>query len=72
MAFENIIYKGNQDKKICEKYKMIKNCYEKYLEIINDKLVENIENSMNLKSNLKEILRLNLIKNNNVTLKINI
>ena len=51
---------------VTEKYKLIKDCYGKYLEIINDKLVEKIEQSMVLKINIKEILDLNMINNNNV------
>lgn len=58
--------RGSTDKKVSEKYKLIIDCYEKYLEIINDKLVENIELSMVLKINIKEILDLNLKNNNNV------
>ena len=45
-----------------KKYIMIKNYYDKFLEIINDKLIENIEQNMILKCNNKEITELN--KNN--------
>ena len=41
---------------------MIKKYYDKFLEIINDKLIENIEQNMVLKCNNKEITELN--KNN--------
>ena len=56
---EEQIEKGANDKVIAEKYMLIKSCYEKYLEIINDKLVENIEQNMILKFNMKEIVELN-------------
>lgn len=65
--FEDILEKGSSDKLVSEKYRLIQDCYEKYLEIINDKLVENIEQGMVLKINFKEILDLNLINNNNVS-----
>jgi len=45
-----------------KKYILIKNYYDKFLEIINDKLIENIEQNMILKCNIKEISELN--KNN--------
>ena len=43
-------------------YILIKNYYDKFLEVINDKLIENIEQNMVLKCNIKEISELN--KNN--------
>jgi len=42
-----------------KKYIIIKKYYDKFLEIINDKLVENIEQNMILKCNIKEISELN-------------
>jgi len=45
-----------------KKYIMIKKYYDKFLELINDKLIENIEQNMILKCNNKEISELN--KNN--------
>ena len=56
---ENIIknYEINE-----KKYITIKNYYDKFLEVINDKLIENIEQNMILKCNNKEITELN--KNN--------
>ena len=45
-----------------KKYILIKNYYDKFLEVINDKLIENIEQNMVLKCNIKEISELN--KNN--------
>ena len=42
-----------------KKYIVIKKYYDKFLEIINDKLVENIEQNMILKCNIKEISALN-------------
>ena len=56
---EEQIEKGTSDKVVAEKYMLIKSCYEKYLEIINDKLVDNIEQNMILKFNMKEIIELN-------------
>ena len=68
ILIENLIEKGNNnDKNVTEKYKMIKSCYEKYLDYINDKLIQNIEESMILKFNLKEILDLNIANNSNVS-----
>ncbi len=65
---EELLEKGDKinNSQIAEKYKMIKNCYEKYLDYINEKLIQNIEESMILKFNLKEILDLNLTNLNNV------
>ena len=51
--------KDNRNEK---KYIIIKKYYDKFLELINDKLIENIEQNMILKSNNKEITELN--KNN--------
>ena len=45
-----------------KKYIIIKKYYDKFLEVINDKLIENIEQNMILKCNIKEISELN--KNN--------
>ena len=42
-----------------KKYILIKNYYDKFLEIINDKLIENIEQNLILKCNIKEISELN-------------
>ena len=42
-----------------KKYIVIKKYYDKFLETINDKLVENIEQNMILKCNIKEISALN-------------
>ena len=49
-----------------QKYLYIKSILEKYLELINDKLVENVEQNMILKSNLKEITELNINNQNQV------
>ena len=54
---ENNIYNINE-----KKYILIKKYYDKFLEVINDKLIENIEQNMILKCNNKEITELN--KNN--------
>jgi len=56
---KNFLLNDNINEK---KYIMIKNYYDKFLEIINDKLFENIEQNMILKCNNKEITELN--KNN--------
>ena len=60
--------KENDNNNVKEKYKQIKSCYEKYLEYINEKLIHNIEESMMIKYNLKEILDLNQENENNVKL----
>ena len=57
----NNIYDNNNNNNE-KKYIMIKKYYDKFLEIINDKLIENIEQNMVLKCNNKEITELN--KNN--------
>ena len=71
---ENIINTNDNnnenDNDICnpeQKYIIIKNYYDKFLEVINDKLIENIEQNMILKCNIKEIKELN--KNNIDTLE---
>jgi hypothetical protein len=46
---------------------IIKSYYEKYLEIINDKMVDNIEQNLILNINLKEINELN--KNNQMLIE---
>ena len=53
----NIYYNTNE-----KKYISIKKYYDSFLELINDKLIENIEQNMLLKCNNKEITELN--KNN--------
>ena len=47
------------DTTITSKYSQIKTYYDKYVSLINDKLIENIEQNMMLKCNLKEINELN-------------
>ena len=62
---ENIINENDNDndnQNPEKKYIIIKNYYDKFLEVINDKLIENIEQNMILKCNIKEITELN--KNN--------
>ena len=67
MIIENqILIKKSQT--IINKYNIIKSYYDKYIELINDKLIENIEECMILKCNLKEINQLNL--NNESNLKV--
>jgi hypothetical protein len=57
-----MIEKGVTNEEMTNKYLIIKSFYEKYLEIINDKMVDNIEQNLILNFNLKEINELN---NNN-------
>ena len=55
-----------KDDIITAKYSSLKNYYDKYIELINDKLIENIEQNMILKCNLKEINNLNLENESNL------
>ena len=66
---EEQIEKSKNDTSLMQKYLFIKSILEKYLELINDKLIENVEQNMILKSNLKEITELN-INNKNQVIKI--
>ena len=50
---------NNKDEKIINKYNSIKLIYDKYIEIINEKLVESIEQNMIYNFNIKEITELN-------------
>lgn len=62
-----------KDSNISDKYTIIKSFYEKYLEMINERIIENIEQNMILKFNLKELLeQLNLIKDNVNLFKLNL
>ena len=63
---EEQIEKGKNDPSLMQKYLQVKSILEKYLELINDKLVENVEQNMILKSNLKEISELNFGNQNQV------
>ena len=65
---ENTKEDNNNYINIEKKYTLIKKYYDKFLEIINDKLIENIENNLLLKCNIKEINQLN--KNNFKSLEI--
>jgi hypothetical protein len=51
--------RGGIDSTTNEKYSILKMFFQKYIELINEKLIENIENILILKFNLKEILELN-------------
>ena len=53
---------------ITSKYNQIKTYYDKYISLINNKLIENIEQNMMLKCNLKEINELN--ETNNINLNV--
>ena len=66
IALEDKIRKGIKDTEINEKYNIIRTFYEKFIELINDKLIENIEQNLILKFNLKEILELNENNNSNL------
>ena len=66
IALEDKIRKGIKDTEINEKYNIIRTFYEKFIELINDKLIENIEQNLILKFNLKEILELNETNNSNL------
>ena len=66
---EEQIEKSKNDTSLMQKYLFIKSILEKYLELINDKLIENVEQNMILKSNLKEITEIN-INNKNQVIKI--
>lgn len=48
-----------KDDAITAKYSSLKFYYDKYIELLNDKLIENIEQNMILKCNMKEIGELN-------------
>ena len=67
ITLEEQIKKGSKDTEINEKYTIVRTFYEKFIELINDKLIENIEQNMILKFNLKEILDLNETNNKNLT-----
>lgn len=56
------------DKSINDKYNLLKLFHQKYLELINDKLIENIEQNMILKFNMKEILDLNTTNNQHMSI----
>lgn len=66
ISLEEKIMRGVVDSSTNEKYSIVKMFYEKYIELINEKLIENIENNLILKFNLKEILELNQVNNLNV------
>ena len=66
ISLEEKILREAYDSTTNEKYTIVKMFYEKYIEMVNEKLIENIEHNMILKFNLKEILELNQINNINV------
>jgi hypothetical protein len=63
---EDQLKRGNKDSNLNERYIIIKSFYERYIELINDKMIENIEQNMMLKFNLREILELNHANSNTV------
>ena len=64
---ENHLFKeNNEDKALITKYNSIKSIYDKYIEIVNEKLVENMEQNMIYNFNIKEITELNITNSNKV------
>ena len=53
---EERIKQGIKSTEINEKYSQIKNFYEKFIDVLNEKLVENTEQNMMIKFKLKELL----------------
>ena len=64
---ERLQFSSENDSTTSEKYKEINVFYEKIIEQINKKLIENIEQNMVLKFNLREIIDLNQSNNNTVS-----
>ena len=57
---ETFLVKDNiKNDALLNKYNLLKNIYDKYIEIINEKLIENIEQNMIYNFNIKEITELN-------------
>ena len=54
-----LVKENTKNDEIISKYNSIKLIYDKYIEIINEKLVENIEQNMIFNFNIKEIAELN-------------
>ena len=63
---EEEIKEESTDEIIYDKFKLYKFIYYNFLDLINEKLVENLDQNMILKINLKEVLDLNLMNNENV------
>ena len=64
---ENYLIKENiQDNSLINKYNSLKKIYDKYIEIVNEKLVENIEQNMIYNFNIKEITELNMTNESKV------
>ena len=64
---ENYLLKENiEDANLINKYNTLKKIYDKYIEIVNEKLVENIEQNMLYNFNIKEITELNIANSNKV------
>ena len=61
-----LLKENNEDKNIINKYNLMKNIYDKYIELINEKLVENIEQNMIYNYNIKEITELNISNSNKI------
>ena len=67
IILENYLLKENiQDNSLISKYNSLKKIYDKYIEIVNEKLVENIEQNMIYNFNIKEITELNIVNENKV------
>ena len=52
LALEKRLNENPSDENVNSKYKAIKFNFEKYLELLNDKIIENIEQNMILKINI--------------------
>ena len=64
---ENILLKDNiKNDNITNKYNSLKIIYNKFIEILNEKLIENIEQNMIYNFNIKEITELNKMNNDKI------
>lgn len=61
-----LFQENNEDINTLNKYNSIKSIYDKYIEIVNEKLVENIEQNMIYNYNIKEITELNISNTNKI------
>ena len=61
-----MLKENSEDKGVLNKYNSIKRIYDKYIELVNEKLVENIEQNMIYNYNIKEIEELNLANSNKI------
>ena len=61
-----LFQENNEDINTLNKYNSIKTIYDKYIEVVNEKLVENIEQNMIYNYNIKEITELNISNTNKI------